>query len=87
MTAILTTLQKIRDLIVENFNLKEGERIEPDVPIDNLGLDSLDKIEFMFTLEKEFNLKIPERGIKIDTVGDLVELIDKLTVEQHSQTV
>jgi acyl carrier protein len=81
----MMTLQKIQDLIVENFNLKENERIEPDVLIDNLGLDSLDKIEFMFILEKEFNLKIPERGIKIETIQDLVDLVDKLTVEQHPQ--
>ena len=73
----MTTMERIRKLLVENLDLN-AEAIVPEATLDSLGLDSLDKIEFMFALEDEFKIKIEDRSVKINTIMDGVEVIDKL---------
>jgi acyl carrier protein len=73
----MTTMERIRKLLVEKLDLN-AEMIVPEATLDSLGLDSLDKIEFMFALEDEFKIKIEDRNVKINTIMDGVEVIDKL---------
>jgi len=53
--------------------------------LESFGIDSLDKIEFLFSLEDEFRIKIPESEVKIDTVQDVVNMVDRLVAEQHGK--
>jgi acyl carrier protein len=57
--------------------------LTPDATLEGLGLDSLDKVELMFSLEEEFKIKIPDREVTIVTIQDVVNVIDKLAAEQH----
>ncbi len=77
-----TTLERIKKLFLENFDFPE-ERLQPQATVESIGLDSLDKIEFMFALEKEFDIKIPDREVKLDSIKDMVTVIERLVVEQH----
>jgi len=79
---VATTLERIKKLFLENFDLPE-ERLQPLATIESIGLDSLDKIEFMFALEKEFDIKIPDREVKLDSIQDMVTVIERLFAEQH----
>jgi acyl carrier protein len=78
----LSTLQRIKKLFLENYDVPE-ERLQPETTIDGIGLDSLDKIDFLFALEKEFNIKIPERGLTLTSIHDVTSAIEKLVYEQH----
>ena len=77
----MATIQdKTRALIAQKMSLDEDE-ITPEKSIKNdLGADSLDIVEVLMMLEREFNLKFAESDTeKIQTVGDLYELIEKYT--------
>ncbi len=78
-----STLDRIKRLFLENFDFPE-ERLHPQATIESVGLDSLDKIEFMFALEKEFDIKIPDREVKMHSIQDMVATIDRLVAEQHA---
>ncbi len=78
----MSTYERIKKLFIDSLELKE-ENLKPDATLDNLGLDSLDKIEFMFVLEDEFKIKIPDREVKITTIQDMITAIDRLVGEQH----
>ncbi len=79
----MTTIERIKKLLVEKLELN-AEEIVPDATLDSLGLDSLDKIEFIFALEDEFKIKIEDRNVRIETIRDGVALIDRLVAEQKA---
>ena len=67
--------------MVEQFDLKL-EDLGPDAQLDNLGLDSLSVIEFMFNLEDELKIKLTDERVELKTVGDVVEVVDRIIAEQ-----
>lgn len=78
------TLERIKKLYLENFDFEE-DRLRPEATIESLGLDSLDRIEFMFALEKEFGIKIPDREVTLNTIQDMIDVVDRLVLEQPAQ--
>lgn len=50
---------------------------------EDLGFDSLDKIEVCMKIEKSFRVEIQDEELdKVKTVGDVIDLLDKLTDEK-----
>ncbi len=50
-----------------------AEKIRPDSTLEELGIDSLDKVNILFELESEFNIEIPdEEARKIASVDQIV---------------
>jgi len=46
--------------------------------VNDLGADSLDVVEFVMEVEKEFNITVPdEDAAKLERVGDAVKYIDE----------
>ena len=37
----------------------------------------------MFALEEEFDIKIPDREVKLISIQDMVTVIERLVAEQH----
>jgi len=68
--------QKARELIAESLGVSPDE-IRPESSfIDDLGADSLDIVELVMEIEKQFELEIPdEEAEKISTVQDAVDYI------------
>ncbi len=67
---------KVRDVIVDQLNVDEGEVTEEASFIDDLGADSLDIVELVMALEENFGISIPdEEAENIKTVGDAVSYI------------
>jgi acyl carrier protein len=64
-------IQKLKVEIIEVLNLEEMEPgdIDPDAPLfgEGLGLDSIDALELIVLLEKNYGIKIedPKDGRKI----------------------
>lgn len=75
------TAEKIKRLFLDQFDLEES-RIQPEATIESLGLDSLDMVDFIYTLEQEFHIRLPEREMRLNTLRDIVELVDTLRNEQ-----
>lgn len=80
----MSTLERIRKLFHENFDFPE-DRFQPESTIESIGLDSLDKIEFLFALEKEFHVRIPEREVPLNSIQDMITVIERLVREQSEQ--
>ena len=78
----MDTMERIKRLFIDKIDIKE-ELLKPETSLESLGLDSLDRIEFLFTLEEEFRIKIDERSKSITTIEDVVNLIDIIVVEQR----
>ncbi len=83
MTEVQTTSSRIKQLIVTSLNLDgvKPEMIEDDAPLfgEGLGLDSVDALELVVALEKEFGIKIKsqELGREVfSSVASLSEFIE-----------
>lgn len=74
----MTTFDKVKEIVVEQLGVDEGDVSIDSTFIDDLGADSLDIVELIMAFEEEFNIEIPDEiAEKIKTVKDAVEYIDK----------
>ncbi|WP_265517990.1 acyl carrier protein [Nitratireductor luteus] len=54
-----TTFDKVADIISETSEI-DREKISPEShTIDDLGIDSLDFLDIVFAIDKEFGIKVP----------------------------
>ncbi|MCF8068351.1 MAG: acyl carrier protein [Desulfobacterales bacterium] len=73
--------EKVKIVLVDEFELDEAE-LSPDATLyDDLGLDSLDSVDLVVALEKAFNFKISrekdEETIRaIRTINDIYDFIN-----------
>ncbi|MCR4919389.1 MAG: acyl carrier protein [Prevotella sp.] len=69
---------KIKQIIVDKLGVDEAE-VKPEASFTNdLGADSLDTVELIMELEKEFGVNIPDdMAEKIGTVGDAIKFIEE----------
>ncbi|MEE8382455.1 MAG: acyl carrier protein, partial [Thermodesulfobacteriota bacterium] len=59
-----TIYEKVKESVVEALGVDE-EEVTPDAALfDDLGAESLDLLDIVFRLEKEFGIKIPRGGIQ-----------------------
>ena len=75
--------------IVQDEHACDPALIRRDVPLAELGLDSLALMEFIFSVEDAFHLRLPEdrldpreAGI---TLGDLCDAIDARLAEEQAE--
>ena len=65
-------LESIKEILYKQLGIEERQ-ITTDTNIYDLGADSLDKVEIILAVEKDFNIKIPkEMTIKIRSVKDIM---------------
>jgi len=69
-------VSKVQDIIAESLGVKRNEVVPTASFIDDLNADSLDIVELVMTIEKEFDIEIPDdEAEKIRTVQDAVDYI------------
>ena len=68
---------RVKAIIVDKLGVDERE-VKPEATFTNdLGADSLDTVELIMELEKEFNITIPDdQAEKIATVGDAIAYVE-----------
>ena len=68
---------RVKAIIVDKLGVDESEA-KPEATFTNdLGADSLDTVELIMELEKEFNITIPDdQAEKIATVGDAIAYVE-----------
>jgi acyl carrier protein len=69
---------RITTIIVDKLGV-DASAVKPEADFSNdLGADSLDKVEFIMDVEKEFGLSIPdEEAEKLQTVGEAIAYLEK----------
>jgi acyl carrier protein len=77
-----TTFERLRQLFLVHFDYKI-EQVTVTTTLQDLSLDSLDLIEFMFDIEEEFNIKIPDQEFRVRTIQDMVDAVDRFISEQN----
>ena len=77
-------IEKLKQEIIEVLNLEDvgPDEIEPQAPLfgDGLGLDSIDALELIVLLEKNYGIKIddPKKGKDVFySVQTMAEFIEK----------
>jgi acyl carrier protein len=56
---VTTTFDKVADIISETSEI-DRDKISPEShTIDDLGIDSLDFLDIVFAIDKEFGIKVP----------------------------
>ena len=75
-------------IIAKSKNMSP-EAITPDSTFDQLGMDSLDKINVSFEVEDTFEIVIPDESMNsLRTVQDMVDGILRLQQQKaHSETL
>jgi len=74
------TFDAIRAVLIEQFHVDAGS-IGPQVALDQLGLDSLALMEFVFAVEDRFEVRIPEERLDPRQAGVTLELLAVLLDE------
>jgi len=68
--------ERVKAIIVDKLGVDESEVTTEASFTNDLGADSLDTVELIMELEKEFGLQIPDdQAEKIATVGDAINYI------------
>ncbi|MEA2695430.1 MAG: acyl carrier protein [Acidobacteriota bacterium] len=78
MSEVQTTSSRIKQLIVASLNLDgvKPETIDDDAPLfgEGLGLDSVDALELVVALEKEFGIKIKSQELGREVFSSVASL-------------
>ena len=68
---------KVKAIIVDKLGVDESEVTNDASFTNDLGADSLDTVELIMELEKEFDIQIPDDEAEgIATVGDAVKFVE-----------
>ena len=69
---------KVKQIIVDQLSVEESE-VTPNASfVDDLGADSLDRVELIMAFEEAFDIEIPDEDAeKIATVQDAIAYIEK----------
>jgi acyl carrier protein len=69
--------ERVKQIIVEQLGVDEGEVTANASFVDDLGADSLDTVELVMAFEEAFEIEIPDEAAeKIRTVKDAVDYIN-----------
>lgn len=75
----VNTILTIKELAAKQFG-GEADAIDEDAPVDQLGIDSLGFLEFLFELEDKLGISIPQESVTgVRTLRELASVIDGLT--------
>lgn len=78
----MNTLDTLREILVKEFAL-DGARVTADADLVQLGIDSLNLIDFVFKIEDRFELQIKDDlPTNLVTLRDVAQYIDRLVAEK-----
>lgn len=72
----------LAEALTEEYGI-EAAKISPEANLTDLGLDSLMVVEFLFDVEDEFGIEVPEERADFKTLGEAAALIDELVAAKN----
>ncbi len=68
--------EKVKKVVIEQLGVEADKVKNETVFADDLGMDSLDVVEFIMALEETFDIEIPDEDAeKMKTIEDTVNYI------------
>jgi len=67
----------LAEVLVDKYDV-DKDKIRPEATLTDLGLDSLMVVEFLFDVEDEFNIEVPDDRAEFETLDEAATLIDEL---------
>jgi acyl carrier protein len=72
-----TVFERVKKIVVDHLEAAADKVTDKANFIDDLGADSLDRVELVMAFEEEFSIEIPDEAAeRIETVGDAVTFIE-----------
>ena len=72
------TIITVRNLIADSLGVSQDEIVPTASFIEDLGADSLDIVELVMVIEREFDIEIPDEDAeRISTVQDAIDYINE----------
>ena len=69
--------ERVKQIIVDQLGVDEGEVTPGASFVDDLGADSLDTVELVMAFEEAFEIEIPDEDAeKIRTVKDAIDYVE-----------
>jgi acyl carrier protein len=68
---------QLAEVFSQAFDIAQ-DKLKPEATLEDLGLDSLAVIEFLFQVEDKFGIQIPDQAAPPRTFGEMVALIAPL---------
>ena len=80
--------KSVKEILSKQLGI-DAQQISEETSIYDLGADSLDKVEIILAIEKEFNIKVPkEISVNLNKVKDIcLYLIPKYNKNQHRTNI
>ena len=70
-------LEAVKEILSNQLRLDADEIDQNTDILNDLGADSLDLVDFVMSLEDEFDKEIPDEDVEnIRTIGDIVSYIE-----------
>ncbi len=70
--------EKLLTIIRNEKTLPPGQ-LDPDRPLSEVGVDSLDALNILFAIEETFGISVPDdQARKIRTLNDMVRTVEQL---------
>jgi acyl carrier protein len=79
----MSVLERVKKIVIDQLGVDE-DQVTPDASItDDLGADSLDRVELVMAIEQEFDIEISdEQAEKIETIQDAVNFVQEQVEEE-----
>lgn len=76
------TNNDIVKLLIESEALSEGDQVLFDVPLNEMGVTSLDKFNLFLLIEERFGIQVPDDDFTVlQTINEIVAYISKRQTE------
>jgi len=77
---------RIKEIIAEQLMVDLEEITEESTFVEDLGADSLDRVELIMEFEEEFGIEIPDEDAeKINTVGEAIAYLERRLAERSGE--
>ena len=80
---MIDTPERLVKILLKTYKL-DPSTMKADMPLDELGIDSLGVGLMLFDIEDEFKLKFRRDPGPLKTLGDVARYIDEVLAEQRS---
>jgi acyl carrier protein len=78
----MSSLTALQDLVQSKFGI-DPATLDPHASMREKGFDSLALVEFLFAVEDQYGISVPDEYSSIDTLAQLAEVVDKLVAEKQ----